>query len=450
MKRKIALLGYLCLVTLVTAQPRFNGFVQNWTAYNLNDDHDLFLLRNRFQLNSTLSGDWARGFASVDFTDERQLDLPIQEVGIRELYVDLYFDKFDLRVGKQQVVWGKADGVFINDIVNNLDLRYFLMQDFKDIRQGTGMVKANAYVAGWGLEALFIPKFEPNEYAEPGSPWEFFRPSGMIAPLMLNDTSSYNLPVAFTWQGQELPDATLANSEFGLKLSGFALGTDLSFLFLHSYQDSYVSRIDSIAFTPDPLSSLAIPQSGHLYMTPVFKPVNMYGINFARPVGGLVVRGEVGYFNDYHFISRPDLSQDMIQTIMAGGQPEVENVVVSDYLQGVVGLDISGPWGSSISTQYIRKQVLDYQSAIMSSDEVAEMLSLMMSGTFWNETASAQWLTLYDSNYESGLSRLIFGYEVADAVQLDLGVDILWGEAGSFIGQFAANDNGYLKLTYSF
>ncbi|MGM0377148.1 MAG: hypothetical protein ACQEQ0_10255, partial [Bacteroidota bacterium] len=29
---------------------------------------------------------------------------------MRELFVDLYFDKFDLRVGKQQVVWGKADG----------------------------------------------------------------------------------------------------------------------------------------------------------------------------------------------------------------------------------------------------------------------------------------------------------------------------------------------------
>jgi hypothetical protein len=39
---------------------------------------------------------------------------------MRELYVDLYFNNFDIRVGKQQVVWGKADGVFITDIVSPL------------------------------------------------------------------------------------------------------------------------------------------------------------------------------------------------------------------------------------------------------------------------------------------------------------------------------------------
>jgi len=53
---------------------------------------------------------------------------------LREAYIDIYGNWLDLRLGKQQVVWGKTDGYFINDIVNPLDLSYFILQDFDDIR----------------------------------------------------------------------------------------------------------------------------------------------------------------------------------------------------------------------------------------------------------------------------------------------------------------------------
>ena len=444
MKRVFIILGILLLIWPINAQPQFGGFIQNWTAYNLNDENDVFLLRNRFRLNSTISGDWARAFASIDFNDERQAATPRQEFGIRELYVDLYFDKLDLRFGKQQVIWGKADGVFINDIVNPLDLRHFLMQDFDDIRQGSVMIKAKAFINSWGLEGLFIPKFESWQFAEPGSPWEFYRPAGMVIEL----DSVNSVPVAFNWQPQNMPESTLKNGELGIKLSGFAFGTDLSFLMLNSFQDSPISQIDSVKVLIS--GGVAIPQAIELFLTPHFERTTMFGFNFSRPVGGLVVRGEIGYFDDYHFNLQPAFTPELLQQISMGNIPELNNVMTSDYVQAMVGLDISGPWGSSISTQYIRKQIMDYDAAILSSDEVEEMFTLMLSGTFWNEEASAKWLTLYDKNNDSGLSRLMLGYKIADAVLLETGVDILWGKPESFIGQFADNDNTYLKIIYSF
>jgi len=54
---------------------------------------------------------------------------------LHEIYLDLYFKKFDIRVGKQQIVWGKADGVFITDIVSPLNLTEFLLPDFDEIRK---------------------------------------------------------------------------------------------------------------------------------------------------------------------------------------------------------------------------------------------------------------------------------------------------------------------------
>ena len=40
------------------------------------------------------------------------------DVELRELYIDSYFDDTLLRVGKQQVVWGQADGLKVLDVVN--------------------------------------------------------------------------------------------------------------------------------------------------------------------------------------------------------------------------------------------------------------------------------------------------------------------------------------------
>lgn len=450
---KKALFIPLLLMITISAAPRFNGFLQNWSAYNLNDDRNVFLLRNRLRLNTTLSGDWARGYGSVDFSDERQLTPALQEVNIRELYFDLYFEKFDLRVGKQQVIWGKADGVFINDIVNPLDLRYFLMQDFDDIRMGTNMLRAKGYVSGWGLEALFIPRFEPWKMAAPGSPWEFYRPDSMIVSLEPPPQMSIPeilLPVTFNWQSGDLPSPNLTNGEIGLKLSGFILGTDVSLLYLDAFQDNPVSQVTNIAVRIDSSSGTPVPQRAAMYLAPEYRRNNMYGFNFARPLGGTVVRGEIGYFNGYHFNRQPELTQEMIGQLQTGVLPEIANVVESDFLQAMVGADISGPFGSSLSVQYIHKQIMEYDPGIINNDEIETMITLMLSGTFWNEEGSARWLTLYDQNSESGLSRATFAYKLADAVLVETGVDILWGEAESFIGQFAGNDNAYLKIIYSF
>jgi len=416
-------------MTLLTAQPQFDGYLQSWTAIRADEDPDYMMLRNRFRLNTTISGDWARGYASFDVSDDLLME-GSPEITLRELFLDIYFDKVDLRIGKQQVVWGKADGVFINDIVNPLDLRYFLLQNFEDIRVGIPMVKANVYSETLVLEAIWIPKFEPWRFAEQGSDWAFTRPESFGIENILE--------IPLVWGKSEVPEATIQNSEYGIKLSGFALGTDYSFLFLQSYQDRYLVSMDI-----DTLNLVNPPERIKVYS--YFRRINMFGLNFSRPIFGAVLRGELGYFPDYYFNTEPTVTQIPPANLVFGN-----NICTSDYFQGMVGLDISGPWGSTISTQYIRMQILDYVDTIQKANEVEEWMTLMIFGTFWNETASARWLTLYDKTEESGLSRMIFGYEIADNVSAEFGVDLIWGNEASIFGQFDSNDNVYFKLTYSF
>ncbi len=54
------------------------------------------------------------------------------EAEIRELYVDVPINKWLIRAGKQQVVWGQADGLKVLDLVNPQSFREFILADFED------------------------------------------------------------------------------------------------------------------------------------------------------------------------------------------------------------------------------------------------------------------------------------------------------------------------------
>jgi len=54
--------------------------------------------------------------------------------GLRELYIDTTFAGWDFRLGKQQVVWGKADGVKFLDIINPTDFREWGQNTMEDSR----------------------------------------------------------------------------------------------------------------------------------------------------------------------------------------------------------------------------------------------------------------------------------------------------------------------------
>ena len=90
---------------------------------------------------------------------------------MREVYMDIFFESIDLRIGKQQIIWGKADGVFITDIISPKDLREFLLPDFDEIRTGVTAVKADYYIGDNTLEFVWLTSFTPTAMPEEGSIW---------------------------------------------------------------------------------------------------------------------------------------------------------------------------------------------------------------------------------------------------------------------------------------
>jgi len=56
------------------------------------------------------------------------------DLELRELYIDTELAGAYWRLGKQQIVWGQADGLRVLDVINPLDFREFILPKFEDHR----------------------------------------------------------------------------------------------------------------------------------------------------------------------------------------------------------------------------------------------------------------------------------------------------------------------------
>jgi hypothetical protein len=91
-----------------------------------------------------------------------------QQDYLRELYVDTSFganDDVEIRVGKQQVVWGTADGIKLLDIINPTDYREFAQNTMEDSRIPVWMLKADAFVGESGSVQFILSESRTNKIA---------------------------------------------------------------------------------------------------------------------------------------------------------------------------------------------------------------------------------------------------------------------------------------------
>ena len=93
---------------------------------------------------------------------------------LRDAYVDYNNGPWFLRLGKQQVAWGQADGIPVLDRVNPFDLTEYWLPDMRDIRIPLWMANINySPKLNSNLQILIIPDFEQSTAAPPTAPFAF-------------------------------------------------------------------------------------------------------------------------------------------------------------------------------------------------------------------------------------------------------------------------------------
>lgn len=389
-----------------------NGYVRNYTSI-LYDNGDFNMLQNTLNVNFERIGDkvafkanpmlYLYGIDSLDFR-------------MREIYLDLYFNNVDIRIGKQQIVWGRADGVFITDIVSPLNLTEFLLPDFDEIRVGVYAVKFDYYFGNSTIEAIWKPVYAGNELPPPGSIW--YKPPDFPAPP------------TFDYSKQDIKP-TFDNSEFYLKYSLTSSAIDFDLMGAYVWDQTPSMYIEK-EFGFDTITNQ--PGLTGLLITPGHHRLNVAGGSFTSTIKSFVVRGEAAYYNGKYF-----------QT----ADPAADGALTQkDYLHYVIGLDY-GVGHLKLSAQFIQKYIFNYND-FLDEEEFGNTMTFLARYDAVRETLHLELFSYVGLNYGDALIRPKVTYDFSDSFSILLGSNIFVGDEQGMFGRYGDNSMIYTKIKYNF
>jgi len=390
MKKTILLLVIITSLpfsALYASDLSFEGYVRNYIGVLTTGDLDYSVINNTFDLKMEYSMSNALLFVDSYMNYDMENSL---EADLREVYVDIYLDRMDFRVGLQQVIWGKSDGVFITDVVSPKNLSEFLLPDFEEIRLGINGFKAVYFFDNSSFEFIWVPTFTPNTIADADSIWNIYG----------KDFSSSNDSV----------DYSLENSEGFARYSLFTSFIDFELMGAYMWDDEPT------------IVSFPTWDLDH-------KRLLMGGGSFSSVLGDFILRGEGAFYSGKYFLT--DLFSN----------------VEKNYIHYLAGIDYNLS-GWNLSTQFIQKIILEYEDAIV-QDQIQNTMTFLLGKKFFRDTLLVEIFTYLEINDLNALLRPKITYDITDGMSLILGANIFMGEEGTF-GQYSDNTMVYSKLKYSF
>ncbi len=340
------------------------------------------------------------------------------ELGIREAYVDFLLDTIDIRVGKQAIIWGQAEGAFITDIVSPRDLRSFILSDFREIRKGIPAVKVDYYTGAFTLEGIWIPRFVPISMPAEGSLWR-------QEPSLLPGAAITPLP-------SQLPDSSLENSELFGKIRYF--GSQINWEVMGGYAWNDSPHIIGLTVTsPGPPITAEATQAYGRYA--------VLGGSLSATLGSVVLRSEAALYMDKPF------------SLAVSGMPPTISVEKHHQLQTLVGLDWS-LWGIDLSAQYLFSYVFNHTSGLIDQGkqlpEFSHTFTFRMQDTFLDDRLTAKLFVYLEGSPLNALVRPALSWSIEDGVLLEGGLELFVGDEEGTFGSFTDNSLAYVSLRWYF
>lgn len=425
---------------------RVTGYLENDTAYRVRTPRSFQKSQSRVELEveARLTDDFRLRSAGWVLWDPvakltgRDHDFPekpwnrwqIQDsrrisAELRELTLDwnghVGAARVDLRLGLQQVVWGQSLGLRILDVVNAQDYREFLLEDFNDARTPIFGANAEVWLAGWTVQGLLFPTFEPNQLPDTTSEFALNPELDGFLPRFASFTAPPSVPAPFTLvdlNREERPnDWTGRSLAFGARAARTVRGVDLGLTYWDAV-DPAQAWDRRITYLPAPgLGLLPVNQ-----LTPKHVRVRTLGASFSTALGSFTLWGE-GTLAFGKSFSVNDLSD-------RDGQVE------RPELSTVVGLDWTGLDPLFANVQWIQAVVIDHEHRI-GIDPVRTYLSLLLRLPLRSETWIPQLFAIYGMNHSDAMLRPSVVWKATDRLSVTAGVDWFLGASKGLFGQYA-------------
>ena len=337
-------------------------------------------------------------------------------LALREAYLEATIGRLSVLIGKQQLVWGKADGIKVLDVLNPQDFHEYILEDFDKSRIPLWSMNVELPIRDANLQLVWI--FDQTYHDLPPSNATFALTSRFFVPP---------IPTGLTVDRRDVqrPDRIIQDSDVGVRLSTFWAGWDLSLNYLYHYDDFPVAY-----------RALSLTTSGALAtVTPRYKRTHLIGGTFSNAFGNVVVRGEIS-FSSSRFLSTT-------------APADLDGVVKTQEIGSVLGLDWAGWSETLMSAQLFLNALTDRPSGVF-RQQVESILTLLMRRDFFHDQLIAEIIWLQSFNRGDGLVRPKLQYELSSGLLIWIGADVFYGDREGVFGQFDARDRLTLGLEWGF
>lgn len=338
------------------------------------------------------------------------------DVALREFYLEARLGRASLAIGKQQIVWGQADGLKVMDVVNPQDFRQFILEPFSDSRIPLWSVNLEVPVGEMALALVWVPDQTYHELPEPDGLFAFTSPVLITSPPP---------GVPAITRSVDRPNRVLIDSDAGLQLSGFWRGWDLTLNYFYHYDDTPVFVRATTSGGGGPV----------VVVTPEYRRTHLVGTTFSNAFGDLTVRGELAVF--------------LGRSFSVGNPADLDGVARSDEVAYVLGLDWTGLAETLVSFQLFESRVTDNERGL-GRDQTETNLTVLVRHEMLNDTLVLETLWLHSVNRGDGLVRPKVTYHLDDHTTIWFGTDLFYGGDGGLFGQFDANDRVLLGIQWGF
>ena len=385
-------------------------------------------------VDARLSEEWTlRGIARLRFDAAGELDAtngraargvgtrPVYfangrgELELRELFVDGTIGAVRLRLGKQQVVWGQADGLRVLDVVNPFSLREFVLPNPEDRRIPLWTINAELPLAGGDLQLLWVADPTVDELPRPGHPFE------LTSPLYVPRRPAAGAPVTVSIVPAIRPGGGLESSDVGLRWSGQAGGWDLSVNYLYHHWDA-----------PVPYQHRDVTG---VRIAPRYERTSLLGGSYANAFGSITIRGELG-MSTKRFFPTDDPA-------------DADGVFQARELAHVIGVDYTGIDETLISVQLFQSWISRHPAGA-TRRRLENQATLVVQHEAFNRALRlrALWLQSLDRG-DSALQAQIAWKWRSNAV-LAIGAERFDGTREGLFGQFRDASRVTLGLELGF
>jgi hypothetical protein len=399
-------------------------------AYRLHDPGDVAKLRTtgwlegKYTFSDTVSVRAAtRAWydAVFDATDRYPANVERDQrtdVSLREAVLQVSKGDVDVRVGRQQIVWGEAIGTFVTDVVNPRDFREFLLPDFSEIRIPIWAFDVTyRFAPNVSLEGVWTPDTRPHTLPKQGAEFQF-------API----------PYRFRNPVVRLPDRadefSLARSEGGVRLSALRDGWDTSLIY---YDQADKSPVFFQRRQPQP------PGPDVIVLEPRHPRLHIVGATLGKSLEPVVLRGEAALSIGKRYATTDPHDAD--------------GVVRRDTLDYLIGVDYTFFSAVDAALQLGQKVLMGPATHLKYGaveDRVTTSAALRLTAGFLDNTLNPSVLFVVNANRGDARLSPRLEWLATGSVTVTAGADLFAGGTHTLYGQFDRNDRVTLTTTWRF